>query len=55
MIAFIYLELIGNKTPTSRIRGKNKNCKWGTTASKSPIGSGLLDAGHKGVATYKMY
>ncbi len=30
--------MTASKTPTSRIRGENKNCKWGT-ASKSPIGS----------------
>ncbi|WP_312755501.1 hypothetical protein [Rummeliibacillus suwonensis] len=45
----VYPALTGSKTPTSRFR-ETRKIDGGSTAHKSPIGSGQQDVGHSGVA-----
>ncbi|OZI12699.1 hypothetical protein CEW92_04890 [Bacillaceae bacterium SAS-127] len=47
----IYPALTGCKTPISIRKKKRRRVGGRSTARKSPIGSGLHDAGYKGVAT----
>ncbi|WP_312755944.1 hypothetical protein, partial [Rummeliibacillus suwonensis] len=37
--------------PPSQDLERNEKDRWGSTAHKSPIGSGQQDVGHSGVAT----
>ncbi|GIN72732.1 hypothetical protein J14TS2_32070 [Bacillus sp. J14TS2] len=48
---YVYPELTGSKIPISRIRVENENCKWGSTASKYPIGSTNIQWGMKKTPT----
>ncbi|WP_312753254.1 hypothetical protein [Rummeliibacillus suwonensis] len=51
IIFFIfYPALTGGKTPPQGL-GKNEKESGGSTARKSPIGSGQQDVGYSGVAT----
>ena len=42
--------LTGSKTPSQDLE-RNEKVRWGSTAYKSPIGSGQQDVGPSGVAT----